>query len=446
MRRTFTQSAQARARAIARPVPVPASTATRAAPASAVSWSSPLCLLPLFSQCIALSLHTCALPVLINVFAATCPNGCSGHGTCTTVADLASGGVFTFVDSRNTANYYDGVLKPFQYNIWDAQKNTKCVCDAGYSGADCSLRLCPRGDDPLTVTNPVCGNKPCQNEVQGFTIAGGTTNDKKQYRIRFYDYEGVFYFTAPFAIGTTYDSSNSGVNAANTAVNAANALAVKNAMEAIPMGVTGNVTVTCKFDPTSTHNVRCTVTFKTLPGNVPEFVVEPVTGAPVIAQPSQPVHVFTGVVASGAGVTITTQLFPDNADGFRLSQFTGTSASATVSAAADLKSLVDTGIQGSSYGPSAFVYKHGTTSVSIAVDGTGPYTIVVVMPSKSLGGNPMRFSIAGTAYVSTLDTFDGNKEASVCSNRGLCDYSAGLCKCFAGYTGFTCETPDALAM
>lgn len=350
-------------------------------------------------------------------------------------------------------NYYDGVLKPFTYNLWDAQKNTKCVCDAGYSGADCSLRLCPRGDDPLTVTNPVCGNKICQNEVQGFTIAGGTTNDNKQYRIRFYDYEGVFYFTAPFAIVTAYDTTSGGINAANTATSSTNAMAVKNALEAVPMGVTGNVTVSCTFDKTTTHNVRCTVTFKTLPGNVPEFIVEPVSGAPVIAQPSQPVHVFSGVAAVG-GTTMSVQLFPDDSTGFRLNQFTGSStASVTVAASADVKTLVDSAIQGSTVGPSAFVYKHGTTSVSIAVDvGTAAntYTVVVVMPSKALGSNPIRLSVVtgstSNYYMSDMDTYDGNKEASVCSNRGLCDYSSGLCKCFAGYTGYTCETPDALAM
>jgi hypothetical protein len=35
--------------------------------------------------------------------------------------------------------------------LWDAEKNFACVCDAGYSGNDCSLRKCPMGDDPLTV-------------------------------------------------------------------------------------------------------------------------------------------------------------------------------------------------------------------------------------------------------------------------------------------------------
>merc|ERR1711871_889354 len=38
-----------------------------------------------------------------------------------------------------------------KYGLWDAQKNRACVCDPRWTGDDCSLTKCPRGDDPLTV-------------------------------------------------------------------------------------------------------------------------------------------------------------------------------------------------------------------------------------------------------------------------------------------------------
>lgn len=56
-----------------------------------------------------------------------CPNDCSGHGVCTTISDVNS-----------------------SYVGWDADATRSCVCDSGYEGGDCSLRSCPKGDDPVT--------------------------------------------------------------------------------------------------------------------------------------------------------------------------------------------------------------------------------------------------------------------------------------------------------
>jgi len=62
---------------------------------------------------------------------ASCPNSCSGHGTCKTISQLAG-------------NDY-GV----PYKLWDKDSTLGCACDAGYSGPDCSQRTCKHGIDPL---------------------------------------------------------------------------------------------------------------------------------------------------------------------------------------------------------------------------------------------------------------------------------------------------------
>jgi len=38
------------------------------------------------------------------------------------------------------------------YRLWDAKKARTCTCDPGWTGHDCASRVCPKGDDPLTVT------------------------------------------------------------------------------------------------------------------------------------------------------------------------------------------------------------------------------------------------------------------------------------------------------
>jgi len=61
----------------------------------------------------------------------TCPNDCSGHGTCEYIEDFTSGAL----------------------TQWDEHKIMGCQCDPGYEGHDCSSKMCPKGDDPLTTTS-----------------------------------------------------------------------------------------------------------------------------------------------------------------------------------------------------------------------------------------------------------------------------------------------------
>jgi hypothetical protein len=76
-----------------------------------------------------------------------CPSDCSGHGKCRLAKELSSVG---------------------SYTAWEADRVQVCVCDAGYTGNDCSQRVCPFGDDPETV----CTDD--KRQIQTMTVDFGT--------------------------------------------------------------------------------------------------------------------------------------------------------------------------------------------------------------------------------------------------------------------------------
>ena len=82
-----------------------------------------------------------------------CPNACSDHGRCMSLSEAA-----TSYDGHN-------LVQTTTYTApWDAEKVYGCVCDWGWTGHSCALRVCPMGDDPMT-TGQV-------DEVQTLTCTG----------------------------------------------------------------------------------------------------------------------------------------------------------------------------------------------------------------------------------------------------------------------------------
>lgn len=65
---------------------------------------------------------------------------CNGHGQCTSMKDVAA-----------LQNDYNLFYTTTYTTPWDAERILGCVCDHGYAGVDCSLELCPYGDDPVTT-------------------------------------------------------------------------------------------------------------------------------------------------------------------------------------------------------------------------------------------------------------------------------------------------------
>lgn len=72
----------------------------------------------------------------------------------------------------------------------------------------------------------------------------------------------------------------------------------------------------------------------------------------------------------------------------------------------------------------------------------------ISMPGISYAGADLlnAASSLSASYYTTPTPSNGNHENSPCSNRGVCDFGAGTCSCFSGYTREDCSVQSALAM
>jgi hypothetical protein len=113
---------------------------------------------------------------------ASCPSTdgatCSGHGTCETIKQIAA---------RDHNNIYE---------LWDEKASMGCVCDPGYYGADCALRECKYGADPLYYDDN--SNIRYSNWTVVLAADHATTTDMSlsgYYAIVFYDHFGEDWVT-----------------------------------------------------------------------------------------------------------------------------------------------------------------------------------------------------------------------------------------------------------
>jgi len=105
---------------------------------------------------------------------------CSGHGTCETIKEIAAN------DNNNI------------YNLWDEYSTMGCNCDKGYSGADCSERVCKFGVDPLYY------DEEQNTRIANWTIQFYTTTATPvvvgNYSLIFFDSMGEDWETGPIDI------------------------------------------------------------------------------------------------------------------------------------------------------------------------------------------------------------------------------------------------------
>lgn len=130
-----------------------------------------------------------------------CPNDCSGKGTCQSTDFLTAN------PSTVLTDWYDVAQSSATYAMWDGEMAMACKCDPGYAGPDCSVRMCPVGDDALTKTNQVYETQfidiytPCEGTSGETTTdcptASATSTIGGSVTITFTDHFGEQYTTAP---------------------------------------------------------------------------------------------------------------------------------------------------------------------------------------------------------------------------------------------------------
>lgn len=114
-----------------------------------------------------------------------CPNGCSSHGVCNSKRKIAK-------------TFYDNM-----YELWDKDSTMGCQCDAGFSGPDCSQKLCPIGVDPTYTSGSYKNAIPNNFTAEFYTVGTGSGYIAGNYSLVFEDFQGRSYETAVLDIRST---------------------------------------------------------------------------------------------------------------------------------------------------------------------------------------------------------------------------------------------------
>lgn len=209
-----------------------------------------------------------------------CPNGCSGNGVCLPLAEVAQ----FALNKRDTASLdgkvlHSGVSRGFEYRLWDAKQRQACVCDAGFVGVDCSLRQCPRGDDPVTTGRHACGGDDCRQDVQTVQFLGAdvvtasATSAKVTFALIHTHWDGEEYTSASRSVSLGSPTDEGATPSSLTAF-------VKQALLGLPNAAVTDISVTCTETPGGSDctssvdpntNFVLDVTFRTPSGSVPQL-------------------------------------------------------------------------------------------------------------------------------------------------------------------------------
>jgi len=106
----------------------------------------------------------------------TCFSECSSRGRCISMKYNAM--------QRDPGELTSPFVLPVFETVWDANKIYGCHCDSSYYAPDCSLSYCPTGDDPMTgnADTPTTTNPAQINEQQQINCKAGGGTYKLTFR------------------------------------------------------------------------------------------------------------------------------------------------------------------------------------------------------------------------------------------------------------------------
>jgi len=313
----------------------------------------------------------------------TCPNECSGHGTCEFIDELTFGSVpgqywggmrTDTVSSIHVAYGYDGIYttaKSFAANaaeLWDSRKSMACVCDAGWIDVDCSRRMCPKAND--VMDERLNRADTFLYQIQNITLFGAGKDGNgtgsaiedfynQTFALTFTSVLNESYTTVPIRVLDHADSNNDLSTLAESEARLGNDIEI--ALQSLPNKVVTNV------------NADASYGYEYYPGGpTPE-----------------------GLDIAYLNINV---------------EFVGSST----------------------MGPQNLL----TVEANSCGIGCTPQLTGLNLLSVSANLNPM------VSFVTEKQQADYNNYE--CGRRGKCDYDKGLCECFEGYTGEACSIQTAL--
>jgi hypothetical protein len=297
--------------------------------------------------------------------------------------------------------YVDSLTSYIDKKYWDARKTRGCVCDPEYGDIDCSARMCQHGTDIMDLRKDE--TVTAKNQIQLVSLSGKTS----------------------------YDAAFNG--------------ALK--------GKTFALTFKSKLNET----------FTTIPINLPYLTTTTTLTDALLAirnfelDTEWALKVLPQSVIDGVKVRVTKPV-----DTTGVTPSAGTYATNTVRLSSATNTLVDTSGTAGTVGGTTSGHNVLEFSVEFSgdnVQGTQHYLAVEAAAcgagcNPRIDGIPITSDIGGNTYVTVVTQptestgMDNDMETDFnsyeCGRRGKCNYRNGLCTCFSGYTGLSCNIITAL--